>query len=114
MFTKGQIKPSGSGIKKGQTHKRTAEWHYLSNFLLTEGKDRFISLMDTSGDRQFTRYFIELLEYLKPREYIHSDIKDEEKIENFDNLTDEDLRTLIEISKKIEDGKEAPIDLGKT
>jgi len=66
-FKKGQDKPEGSGIKKGDIHYKTMQWKMLGEYLTGEGLDRFMQYLKSVDDKTFASHYMTLIEYFKPK-----------------------------------------------
>jgi hypothetical protein len=64
-FEKGHKKLGG--IKKGQVQAKRAAWDQLSEYILGEGVDRYMSIINELPDNDFLDRFENILEYFKPK-----------------------------------------------
>lgn len=69
---------------KGKPKKKTLEWEAFGKHLLSVGLDRASEIMQKSTDKEFMIYFLQLLEYFKP------------KMSRVDNNTAGELKLVIE------------------
>ena len=55
------------GARKGSKHKKTKQWELVADYLLDEGTGRFMNILKNCDDDEFTKYFLTILEYFKPK-----------------------------------------------
>ncbi len=66
-IVKGQIlNPKGRG--KGTKNAKTLAWEMLGECITTEHTQRFNKLLRESKDDKFLGYFLQVLEYFKPKQ----------------------------------------------
>lgn len=71
MKTKDHLFKKGNKIaskNKGKPKKRTLEWEAFGKQLLSGGLDRANEIMKNSNDEKFMHYFLQLLEYFRPKQ----------------------------------------------
>lgn len=64
-FRKGHKKIGG--IKKGQVQKKTRVWKDMSEYFVTRGVERAMKIMEKAPDEVFMRYYLQFIEYFKPK-----------------------------------------------
>jgi|DEB19_MinimDraft_3_1074340.scaffolds.fasta_scaffold132500_1 hypothetical protein len=53
--------------KKGTPNKKTKQWGDLGEFLANEGSERALQIMREAPKDKFMKYYLEMLEYFKPK-----------------------------------------------
>lgn len=66
-FRKGDPKPKGAGIKKGQKIERTKQWEAIAEYMIEDGATRFADVMKELPDEKFIPAYLSILEYFKPK-----------------------------------------------
>ena len=55
------------GIAKGTKWVKNQQWESLGEFLTTNGAERFLTMLQTMPDEEYTATFLQILEYFKPK-----------------------------------------------
>jgi hypothetical protein len=66
-FKKGDPKPKGSGMKKGQKATKTKQWEEMGEWLVTEGADKYMEYLKKMDPDNYLKRFEAMLEYFKPK-----------------------------------------------
>ena len=61
------VKGNKEATKKGK-HEKTKAWEALGESIVTTHAERFNSILQSSEDENFQRYFTMILEYFKPKQ----------------------------------------------
>lgn len=56
-----------NGKPKGAIGKKTEKWNMLTDYLLNEGIDRYISAINNLNDEDYVKHFGQILNYVKPK-----------------------------------------------
>jgi hypothetical protein len=67
MFAKGKSGNPG-GRPKGAKDKKTRQWEELGDFLVTEGAERYMTILSEMDDEKFFKHYTVVLEYFKPKQ----------------------------------------------
>ena len=67
MFTTGQEKIEGSGIKKGDVQAKRKAWDELGEYVMTKGVARYMQIIDELDNDSYLDRFENILEYFKPK-----------------------------------------------
>lgn len=70
-FKKGQS-GNPAGRPRGSKDKKTEHWEQLGEYLINQGAERFMRLLEESDDKEFKKDFALILQYFKPKQ-IRSD-----------------------------------------
>jgi len=84
--------PKTGGRKKGAPNKKTQQWDELGAKIVGEGAERFMNVLDGLSDEDFTKNYLQILEYFKPKQQrteIKGDIKSTVDISS---MTTEELK----------------------
>lgn len=65
-FQSGHKKIGGAEV--GSKHEKTKQWQLLSDYLLDEGVTRFIKILKNSSDKDYTKIYLTMLDYFKPKQ----------------------------------------------
>lgn len=66
-FKKGEPKPAGSGMQKGQKTAKVQQWEKLGEYITGELTEKVLAYINTlPPEKQFQAY-MDLLEYFKPK-----------------------------------------------
>jgi len=57
-----------NGRPEGSKNKKTIEWEAFGKAIIEHGSDRAKQIMDKSNDKDFMFYYLNLLEYFKPKQ----------------------------------------------
>lgn len=110
-FKQGQMKPEGSGMKKGQKSKKTILLNEFLESIADEQKlrDKFSDeLMNLKG-KQFIDCYIKLFEFIIPKQKrIEAENYNYDCID-YDNMTEEELIEMLkELESDFDTNKENP------
>lgn len=68
-FNKDDWKGNRDGRPKGSKDKKTLEWEQFGKEILSVGLLRAKSILAESNDKEYMVYFLQLLEYFKPKQH---------------------------------------------
>ena len=71
------------GKKKGTPNKKTLQWEAIGEALITVHSERFNQILATSDDDNFSKLFLDVMEYFKPKQ---SRVETEQKGEQVVNI----------------------------
>ena len=71
------------GKKKGTPNKKTLQWEAIGEALITVHSERFNQILATSDDDKFSKLFLDVMEYFKPKQ---SRVETEQKGEQVINI----------------------------
>jgi hypothetical protein len=60
--------PKTGGRTKGTKNVKTSQWEELGAKIIGEGAERFMRVLDSLEDEDFTRNYLQILEYFKPKQ----------------------------------------------
>lgn len=66
-FKKGDKKPEGSGMQKGQVTAKTQAWDNLGDFLTEEGAEKARQIIRDAPPDKFMLYYTMFIEYFRPK-----------------------------------------------
>lgn len=66
-FKKGDKKPEGSGMAKGQKTSKTQAWDNLGDFLTDVGAQKAKEILMSAPPDKFMMYYTMFIEYFKPK-----------------------------------------------
>lgn len=66
-FKKGDKKPEGSGMQKGQVTAKTQAWDNLGDFLTEEGAEKAREIIRNAPPDKFMLYYTMFIEYFRPK-----------------------------------------------
>lgn len=55
------------GRTKGSKNEKTRQWEALGESIMTTHAERFNQILDQADDEFFTRNYLQLIEYFKPK-----------------------------------------------
>ncbi len=61
-------KRKGAGQKPGAKWQKTQQWEAIGEALITTHSARFNKILGNSDDDKFSRLFLEVMEYFKPKQ----------------------------------------------
>ena len=64
----GNFAKGNPGKPKGAISKKTQQWHMIGEYLVNEGAQRFIEILQGQKDDKFIQYYTTILEYFKPKQ----------------------------------------------
>lgn len=63
----GKFKSGEGGRQKGTKNKKTKQWEQIGDYLTNEGAEKFKNIMLNGEDEDFTKNYLAVLEYFKPK-----------------------------------------------
>ena len=95
--------PKTGGRTKGTKNVKTSQWEELGAKIIGEGAERFMKVLDSLEDEDFTRNYIQILEYFKPKQQ-RTEIKGELKnTVDLSSLSTEELKERAKAASLLND-----------
>jgi len=66
-FKPGHKKIPGSGMQPGQKTAKVEAWERIGEYVIGEGADRYLKIMQEMPDKEFTKEFQAIIEYFHPK-----------------------------------------------
>lgn len=66
-FKKGDKRPLGAGMQKGQKTQKTEQWEAISEYMVGDGLQRFSEEIKLLPGEKYIYIYMQLLEYFKPK-----------------------------------------------
>jgi hypothetical protein len=66
-FKKGDKRPLGAGMQKGQKTQKTEQWEAISEYMVGDGLQRFSEEIKSLKGDKYIYIYMQLLEYFKPK-----------------------------------------------
>lgn len=61
------FKKGNTWAKRKGKHKKTKMWEAMGNYIVNEGADRYMEILDNLDDKEYLTRFEAILEYFQPK-----------------------------------------------
>lgn len=86
----GSFKKGEGGRPKGVKNKKTRQWDQIGDYLVNQGSEKFLSILEESGDKEYVDKFLAILNYFKPKLASTTNINQNDNKHSFEFTIDED------------------------